>query len=1633
MAFFFLFLGWLYTKYLYNGTYRWSIKMQEMNLNRRPYWDDWNPQKRFSRILFRPSPVKVQTRELNQLQTIFQDQLEKVGNHLFKDGSMVIPGGLTITNSAVSMKFTLAGGSEFTDLEGIAELYVLGKDNNAKARVLTLERYLAEPDTMYAILEMTESGSSEGFEAGDNLYFNTYDVNDNFIRIGYGVAATVGGSIVARMTKGVYFVRGMFLDVEPATLVVDKASNSTSHRIGFKVTETIVTEDEDESLYSNAQGTPNSKAPGAHRLRIDLDLQSFDYNAEVEDFVELAKVKDGVIQTMVTQSTYNILEDTMAQRTYEQAGDYNVSPHQIDLREHLRENNNGGVYTAADGGDESKFVAVMKPGVSYVRGRRIENLGEVLVNVDKARDTEILNNTPVAVATGNYLITKTSKGVPVISRTVRYKLLNASNVAQATALCISAERTGAEFKLYMRDLVVTGDMSTVTKVVYEESGTTMFSSALESNQFTQSSAVDLIFSLPVSGVKTLAPNGTIDINYTVLRTYRVTLDASGSGSISAPLGYSFSPEFSLYSAAKSDGTAAQFDVSSGLALTGTPVGSALQISLGSGFGNQSINLLALMVRTTATIKTKTVTEITEIPTFTASASVTLANADGYKLVSVKNASGADVTNSFTLDGGQRDAGYYKSTLNSTAGAISGTFTVVYQYFAHSSGDFFTADSYSSIDYKDIPTYTSRTSGSVYTLADSLDFRPKITNGASDTDMVRPNTAIILDTEYYLPRIDAMYLAENGVFGVARGISSNNLAAPAIPDNAMRLYEMLIPPYTVDIDDIQIRTVDNRRYTMRDIGKLETRISNVEYYTSLSLLESSAMSQQVFDPITGNPRFKNGIAADPFKDFRLIDDLSVDWMGSVDPDAGRLRPFTQQNAVDLTPVGWDKVMDGMVVCRYTPQISVNQEYATTTINVNPYAVFNWEGFLKLNPTTDYWFENYYVAPRIINETINTRGAIQEGSIYGTWKTSSTSEYQTQVGKWGYRYRTTVSVRDVITYTYTDTTTTTMTGEQIVETQVIPYMRATDINFEGSGLRPFTRMYAFFSNRNVNAFCKPTGGAFGANLTTDANGNIKGVFRVPVTETDRFNTGDNVFRLTDSPTDSKSADDTLTNAEIVHKSFGKKQGIQKTYLNTRVLGYTASKSTESNSSTELIKKWKDPVAQSFMVATGLGGEYIEGVEVFFSTKSRDVPVTLEIREMSNGLPSNSVVTRKTLNPSQVNVSNNSATATKFTFDYPVYLQAGTEFAIVLLANTQDYNVYIAEMGKKNLLSNEFIAKQPYTGVFFTSSNGSTWSANQMADLKFRVYRANYTDGANIVTFDAKLPPQKRPLGLNKLKCTNGASTIVVEAPGHGLVPANNVTLSELTGGCGFTPEQINKTHVVTDATYTTFTIDVGAPATSDGEIGGDDSSFLGNYLIDMFYGSATNSALEGSILKLEYRYRDATSNSFSDWIEFESETDVFLPTEGIYRQVGDFQTRATMTRSESNNYVAPMVDGDDFTVIFNSFGVDPFEDVFRYVTKDIGFDNPCSTLKLYFGAMLPTQSGMTVQVKLLRAGQDMDDIAWETVAPLSPLVNDGSTFFEYEFDKTVNANNPFVAVKVRTLVRGNRVAPPSFKDFRLIALA
>ena len=80
---------------------------------------------------------------------------------------------------------------------------------------------------------------------------------------------------------------------------------------------------------------------------------------------------------------------------------------------------------------------------------------------------------------------------------------------------------------------------------------------------------------------------------------------------------------------------------------------------------------------------------------------------------------------------------------------------------------------------------------------------------------------------------------NGNFKVIKGVSNQNPPTPADSDDGMTLYTLFLGAYTFSPDDVTSEFRENKRFTMRDIGRLEDRITNLEYFTSLSLLEKAA--------------------------------------------------------------------------------------------------------------------------------------------------------------------------------------------------------------------------------------------------------------------------------------------------------------------------------------------------------------------------------------------------------------------------------------------------------------------------------------------------------------------------------------------------------------------------------------------------------------------------------------------------------------------------------------------------------------------------------------------------------------------------------------------------------------------------
>ena len=84
---------------------------QKTDLNVSPYYDDFDINDNFHRVLFRPG-FAVQARELTQLQSILQNQIERHGQNIFKDGTVIIPGQVSISNAYTSIQLASQFGGE---------------------------------------------------------------------------------------------------------------------------------------------------------------------------------------------------------------------------------------------------------------------------------------------------------------------------------------------------------------------------------------------------------------------------------------------------------------------------------------------------------------------------------------------------------------------------------------------------------------------------------------------------------------------------------------------------------------------------------------------------------------------------------------------------------------------------------------------------------------------------------------------------------------------------------------------------------------------------------------------------------------------------------------------------------------------------------------------------------------------------------------------------------------------------------------------------------------------------------------------------------------------------------------------------------------------------------------------------------------------------------------------------------------------------------------------------------------------------------------------------------------------------------------------------------------------------------
>ena len=378
------------------------------DFNLSPYFDDFTESKKFHRVLFRPA-FAVQARELTQSQTQIQNQIEKVSDHLFEKGAMVIPGEIGYDLNYYAVKLTSIASAN-TLAQFTTDTVLTGGSSGVKARIIGTDALSgSDPDTLY--VKYNDSGTNNTntqFTHGETIT----GTNSDSVSLSAVVATCHTGS-AAQVEEGTYYINGYHVQVSKQTIVLDKYTNNPSYRVGLLVTESFVTPNDDSTLNDNATGSSNVNAPGAHRFKIDLTLTKKTISStEDANFIELLRLSEGILQNKVRTTEYAVLEDTFARRTFDESGDYTVRPFDIDIREHLISGANRGVYTGGNGGLATKLAVGLSPGKAYVKGFEVEKLATQYVDVDKARDFDTEQNFNTRFDIGNFVNVTNTYGTP---------------------------------------------------------------------------------------------------------------------------------------------------------------------------------------------------------------------------------------------------------------------------------------------------------------------------------------------------------------------------------------------------------------------------------------------------------------------------------------------------------------------------------------------------------------------------------------------------------------------------------------------------------------------------------------------------------------------------------------------------------------------------------------------------------------------------------------------------------------------------------------------------------------------------------------------------------------------------------------------------------------------------------------------------------------------------------------------------------------------------------------------------------------------------------------------------------------------------------------------------------------------
>jgi Domain of unknown function (DUF4815) len=396
------------------------------NFDVSPYYDDYDPSRGYYRILFKPG-YSVQARELTQMQTGLQEQIARFGKNIFKDGTIVLPGAFYLetndglsagrgiryvkvkdfdaSNNTVSMSQWNGFLNNGKDV-GNTRLEVVGATSNIHAKVIqVLDGVQSSTNTKTLYVSYT-TGSSvntsvKAFQAGETLSAN---VNNTVFTLVVHDTDPAPTGMASRFTikSGVMWAKNHFIAFPEQSVIINRYDPNPTARVGFYITEDIVTASQDATLLDPAQEASNFTAPGADRLQLNpvLDVVPIDASVNVQDFVTLFTIEGGVVKSYNANTQYSYINDAMARRNYDNTGDYVVAGMEIQLKEHDNTGSNYGRY--ANGNNSLLWVGV-SPGKAYVQGYETTALATVDLSTEKGLTNKAISGQLASTTMGQYV------------------------------------------------------------------------------------------------------------------------------------------------------------------------------------------------------------------------------------------------------------------------------------------------------------------------------------------------------------------------------------------------------------------------------------------------------------------------------------------------------------------------------------------------------------------------------------------------------------------------------------------------------------------------------------------------------------------------------------------------------------------------------------------------------------------------------------------------------------------------------------------------------------------------------------------------------------------------------------------------------------------------------------------------------------------------------------------------------------------------------------------------------------------------------------------------------------------------------------------------------------------------------